>query len=370
MFETLFTSMPSGMRQYVPLGPLTTLGIGGPAEYFYEASSFDKLREAVLWARNNNLPITLLGGGSNVLIADQGIAGLVVRVAIRGIDFEESADGTVLVRAKAGEPWSALIESVIERGLWGLENLSGIPGTVGSAPIQNINAYGVSVGDVIAQVVAYDSRKNETILMQSDECAFAYRDSFFKTEEGRELIIMEVVFRLSRERATHTAYRSASQNIVRQLAADNITNPSPGDMHRAILTIRRNIGMLEGIFQSAGSFFKNTVVTQEQYSHISARVESRHQEKNERFSPWHWELPDGTVKISTAFLMECTPYNKTDFRGKKYNGTVGISSLHTLSIINCGGARARDVQAFVAEIKNSIETEFGISIEEEVRFLS
>jgi UDP-N-acetylmuramate dehydrogenase len=293
----------------------------------------------------------------------------VVHVCLTGVTYAEEGNGTVLVNVAAGEEWDVLVLDATSRGLWGIENLSGIPGRVGAAPVQNINAYGVSVGDVVVRVGTYHKETGECVSFTHDECRLGYRDSFFKTSEGSAYIITEVTFRLSTARDVHTAYRSSSQSIERYLTEKGITEPAPGDIREAVLQARRNIGMLPGMYQSAGSFFKNTIVTGGDFARIERVVAERHREKGEKLSPWHWNLPDGTVKISTAFLMECTPYNKTDFRGKTFKGTVGISPLHTLSIVNAGGATAEAVRAFGDEIVRAVEGEFGVRIEPEVCFL-
>lgn len=361
--------MPHFVSKDVPLAPYTTLNVGGNAEYFAVVESVGTLREALAWAKQGNLPVTILGGGSNVLVPDAGIRGLVLRVELSGITYEEGGGESVLVRVCAGERWDDFVEGVAERGIWGLENLSGIPGTVGAAPVQNINAYGVSASDTIHAVTAVHRETGAEKTFSKDECRFRYRDSFFKSRAGSAHIITEVTFLLTGSRDVHTEYRSSSQSIARYLTEKNIAVPTPADVREAVLRARGNIGMLQGMFQSAGSFFKNTVVSRETFAHIEAVVSERHREKGEKLSPWHWDLPDGTVKVSTAFLMECTPYNKTDFAGKMFAGRVGISPLHTLSIVNVGGATATDVRAFAEVIIGAVFEEFSVRIEPEVCFL-
>lgn len=361
--------MPRCITRDISLAPYTTLGIGGSAEYFATVSTEEELREVLTWARGKHLLVSVLGGGSNVLVPDSGIKGVVLHVCVEGVTYTEDGVGAVLIRASAGEAWDSLVLEVTSRGLWGIENLSGIPGWVGATPVQNINAYGVSVGDVIVSVGAYHKETGEYASFTRDECRFGYRDSFFKTEAGSAYVITEVVFRLSTARDAHTAYRSSSQSIERYLAERGITEPVPTDIREAVLRARRNIGMLLGMYRSAGSFFKNTIVTGEDFARIERVVSERHGEKGEKLSPWHWGLSDGRVKISTAFLMECTPYNKTDFKGKTFGGAVGISPLHTLSIVNVGDATAESVRIFADEIVRAVEEEFGVRIEPEVCFL-
>ncbi|HEU4677175.1 MAG TPA: UDP-N-acetylmuramate dehydrogenase [Candidatus Paceibacterota bacterium] len=360
--------MPPFLKTQVPLAPYTTLGIGGPAEYFAHVDTEEKLLATLAWAHGEGLPLTVLGGGSNVLVADEGIPGVVALVDLRGIEFREDGEA-VLADVGAGETWDAFVETAVLRGLFGLENLSGIPGKVGAAPVQNINAYGASVGDVIVSVRARRREDGKEMTFDHDACAFGYRDSFFKTKEGSAYVITRVTFRLMRNADATIAYRSSSQSIARKLAEAGITAPTPVDVRAAVLDVRRNIGMLEGMYRSAGSFFKNTVVTKEVFERVRLIAKSQFAEKSARFAPWFWELPGGMVKLSTAFLMECTPYNKTNFSEERFRDTVSLSPLHTLSIVNVGGATASDVRAFAETIIAAVEETFGVRIEPEVRFL-
>ncbi len=358
--------MPVYIKKDVLLAPFTTLAIGGRAKYFVEVEDEDVLIEAVRWAHENHVRITVLGGGSNVLIADDGIDGLVIKMSLRGITVEHCDDTYTYVRASAGEVWDDFVAWAVAQGLWGVENLSGIPGSVGASPVQNINAYGAMVSDVIEQVSAYHSAIGEKYILSKDECQFVYRDSFFKTEAGKSYIITSVLFKLEKEKKVNVAYKSSSQSIKNFLEKENSIDPTSSDVRRAVLHTRKNIGMLLGMVQSAGSFFKNVIATKEEFMHLDAVVSERHREKSERLAPWHWSLPEGKEKVSTAFLMECTPYNKASYKDKTFNGAVGISPFHTLSIINCGGAHASDVVAFSSEIISAVYEEFGVTIETEV----
>lgn len=367
--SSTLSTMTLRIQEHIPLAPYTTMRIGGPARYFCEPETTLEIAEAVAFARAHTLPWVVLGGGSNVVIADLGINGVVMRLRLCGIEqvFEEGED--VFIRAEAGESWDALVGAMVLRGLWGLENLSGIPGTVGAAPIQNINAYGSSVADTIESVEAYHPSHDALTTLAFDRCRFAYRDSMFKYEEGAEYIVTAVTFRLSRTRRAETSYRSASNAMTRYFDEAGITTPTLSDIRTAVLSIRQNIGMLEGCFQSAGSFFKNTILAAEQFKRVQEKIEREYPDIAERLRPWYWELPDGRVKVSTAFLMECTPYNKTAYAGKSFRNTVGISPRHSLSLINLGGATACDVRDFTEEIVCAITDTFGVVIELEVLFV-
>ena len=172
---------PKLIQEQIPLAPLTTLGVGGKASYFCVAETIDELRECVLWARSESLPITCIGGGSNILVQDDGVAGLVIQIAFSSRTYEERGD-VVSVTVGAGVPFDALVGETVTRGLWGLENLSAIPGTVGGVPIQNVGAYGVEACDVILSVEVFDRALHTVTVLTNEQCQFAYRDSLFKRE--------------------------------------------------------------------------------------------------------------------------------------------------------------------------------------------
>lgn len=353
----------------VTLADYTTLHVGGPAEYFVVVVSEEALRDALVWANEHNQPVTVLAGGSNVLIADEGIRGLVIKNEIGGLAYEEKENGVTVI-AGAGGSWDGLVAETVAHGLWGLENLSGIPGTVGGAVVQNINAYGVTIEEVIEYVETVHVSSGTLRVFQTNECNFAYRNSFFKQSgTAKEYIVTGVRMRLSRTPNVRATYKSASQSMQSYFARNRIADPAPSDVRAAVLEVRERIGMLEGMYKSAGSFFTNAIVTQQEFERIQTTVEAKYPEKSAQLSPWHWELADGRVKISAAFLMECTPFNKTDFAGKAFNDAVGISPVHTLSLINLGGANASDIRAFATEITDTVQTEFGITLESEVSFL-
>jgi UDP-N-acetylmuramate dehydrogenase len=362
--------MPHGISKNVPLAPRTTLGVGGNAEYFAEVKTITELNAVLEWAKNEHITSTILGGGSNVLIDDAGVPGLTIGMKIQGITYVPGEDGFVYVTAAAGESWDAFVSDTTKKGLWGLENLSGIPGQVGAAPIQNINAYGASVADLIVSVDVLHCVTTERSTFHQVDCRFGYRDSFFKTEKGKEYIVTGVTFRLSKTKKMQTSYRSSLQSVQRYLEEHAFTEPTPEHIREAIIAIRKNIGMLEGMYRSAGSFFKNPILNSDTFKRVQQIVTERHTEKEKKFTPWYWELPHDVVKVSTAFLMECTPYNKNDFREKTFRGRVGISPVHTLSVVNVHDAQAEDIKAFVEEITNAVEKEFGIRIETEVCFIS
>jgi len=356
--------MALSIQHDVPLAPRTTLGVGGVARFFVSVENLEDLKVASHFAKEKNLPFFILGGGSNVLFPDEGYDGLVIEVALRGISREEKGE-SMHVGVAAGEVWDSLVALAVEEGWWGIENLSGIPGLVGAAPVQNINAYGTSVAESVVAVEAYNLATDTSRIFSSEECQFSYRDSFFKSKEGSTYLITKVSLCLTHKGHMNTGYRSASQSMARYFEERGITHPSISDVRSAVLIIRKRIGMLAGMYQSVGSFFKNAIVSKKDFEKVLQQVEERHAEVGARLSPWHWVLPDEKVKISSAFLMECTPYNKTAFAKERFRDTVGISPLHTLSLINCGGATAKDIHDFATRIQETVHREFGVLLEPE-----
>lgn len=362
--------MELAIEKNISLAAYTTLKVGGVADYFHRLTDEQNLIELVAYAESVGLPMWTIGGGSNVLINDGAIHRLVIKNELKGITFSRNDEtDEELVTAAAGEKWDDFVSVVVERGLSGLENLSGIPGTVGAAPIQNVNAYGAQVSDVIQSVRVFDQKTKEFRSLNARECAFGYRDSVFKAPAGAGFIVTAVTFRLAPAGAANLVYRSASQSIERYLKEQGTEAPSLSDVRKAILHVRSNIGMLEGQFRSAGSFFKNTIVSAEDFKRIDAIVKEQFFEHNEKLSPWNWQLPNGAVKISTAFLMECSPFNKHTYGEQRWRGVVGLSPKHSLSVVTETGATAVDVQAFVAEIIAAVEKKFGVTIEAEVNFI-
>ena len=195
------------MNRAVSLASLTTLKTGGKAKYFFVAKNEKDVVDAASFARKEKLPIFVLGGGSNVLVSSDGFPGVVIKMETKDISYSEDIGGSVIVHAEAGASWDALVAETVERSLWGLENLSGIPGTVGAAPIQNIGAYGAEAKDAIESLRAIDARTGEEKVFSKAECRFDYRDSFFKIPEGKNFIILEVVFRLSKTAKPNISYK-------------------------------------------------------------------------------------------------------------------------------------------------------------------
>jgi UDP-N-acetylmuramate dehydrogenase len=336
----------------ISLAPLTTLKIGGEARFFTRAENEGQVVEGLEFARQHSLPVFILGGGSNVLIADEGFDGLVLQMALKGISFE----GNTAIAA-AGEDWDKFVESCVERGLAGVECLSGIPGFVGATPIQNVGAYGQDVSETIVTVRVYDRENGVFQIMSNPDCGFAYRSSIFNTSEKGRYIVLGATYVFNENGAPNISYA----DLKKYFTGEDKT-PSLSDVRRAVLAIRAKKSMVisadDPNSKSAGSFFKNPVVSEEKFREIQ---EAR--EKTGAEVPY-FAIGEGEVKIPAAWLIEKSGFNK----GYLY-GSVGISQNHTLAIINRGGAKAREVLEFMKIIQQAVGERFGIAIKPEPVFI-
>lgn len=335
----------------VPLAPFCTLQVGGAAEWFAEVTAASGIAPACRWAAGRGLPLTVLGGGSNVVVSDRGVRGLVLRMSIRGVDADW--DGDVWhVRAGAGEPWDALVETAVRQQAWGLECLSGIPGTVGGTPVQNVGAYGQDVSQTIDTVEVVERATGAAMSIPADACGFAYRDSRFRGSDRNRYIIAAVRFGLSRARV-----RPFAADVERELAGRPLV--TPGDAREAVLALRRAKGMVveetNPDARSVGSFFVNPVLPIAQAESLGTHAGAR---------PPMFPAGEGHVKVPAAWLIEHAGWS----RGAGA-GPAGLSSRHALAIVNRGGASAEDVVAFATGIKQAVLDRFGVALAAEPIFL-
>lgn len=334
------------IQKDVPLAPLTTLGVGGAAEFFVRAHTESELSEAVAWANNNGHPLTIIGSGSNVLVADEGVRGLVIHIDIDDVTFMEDGD-VVLVRAGAGVIWDDLVASVVKKGLWGFENLSAIPGTVGATPVQNVGAYGVEVGDYIRAVRVYDMKEEVFKVLPGAACMFTYRDSLFKHAEGKHFIVTQVTYVLSPIPQPHTTYKDL--NVV---FGERTEQPSLQEIRDAVTAIRANKFPDTDEIGTAGSFFHNPIVSQEQYEKIRATYPE---------FPAH-TTDDGRMKLVLAWFLDTVLH----LRGVQ-EGRVGMYEKHALVLVNHGQATAYDIETFAHTIEKKVFDTLGVRIEREVK---
>jgi len=337
----------------VELAPYTTLRLGGPAARLVEAPTEEALVAAV---REAGEPLLVLAGGSNVVVADAGVPGTVVRITTRGVTRAETPDGRVLLDVQAGEPWDPFVAATVADGFAGLECLSGVPGSVGATPIQNVGAYGQEVSDTIVAVRALDREADAVVELERDACAFGYRTSAFKRTPGR-WIVLSVRFAL-RPGGLSEPVRYAE--LARRLGVAVGERAPLGEVREAVLALRRAKGMVvdpaDPDSVSVGSFFTNPVLTPEQLAEVRERAAAE---------PPAWPQPDGRVKTSAAWLIERAGFG----RGYGDPATIAISSKHTLALTNRGGGTTEGLVALARTIAAEVERRFGVRLEPEPVFV-
>ncbi len=340
------------IQQQVPLAPLTTFKVGGPARYFVGARSEEDVRAAVAEAQARGWPLFVLGGGSNLVISDAGWPGLVLKVALTGIT--ERRDGPrMLFEAAAGEDWDAFVAHAVARDCAGIECLSGIPGTVGGTPVQNVGAYGQEVSDTITSVRVLDTASGESRELENADSGFAYRSSIFNTRERGRYIVLRVTFALVRGGAARIEYADLKRHF-----AGRSRPPTLAETREAVRAIRLSRAMLivpgDDDCRSAGSFFKNPLLTREAFEQLQARA-----------GPIpSFPARDGMIKLAAAWLVEHAGFTKGLARGP-----VGISRKHALAIVNRGDATAADIVSLKNEIQQRVLDQFGIELQPEPVFV-
>ncbi|NWL77896.1 UDP-N-acetylenolpyruvoylglucosamine reductase [Pseudomonas taiwanensis] len=331
------------LHENLSLKPYNTFGVDVKARLFVEAHDDAEVREAIDLAARRGLPLLVIGGGSNLLLT-RDVEALVLRMASRGIRLLADDGSTVLLEAEAGEPWHPLVLWTLEQGLGGLENLSLIPGTVGAAPMQNIGAYGVELKDVFAGLTALDRQTGALREFGLDECQFAYRDSLFKREAGRWLIL-RVRFKLSRAPLLHLDYGPVRQ----RLQDEGINAPSPSDVSRAICAIRSEKLPDPAVLGNAGSFFKNPLVSTE----LAQRLRGEYPDLVA------YPQGDGQVKLAAGWLIE-----RAGWKGFR-EGDAGVHRLQALVLVNYGAATGHQLHGLAQRIQADVATRFGVALEME-----
>ncbi|KPX28989.1 MULTISPECIES: UDP-N-acetylmuramate dehydrogenase [Pseudomonas syringae group] len=327
----------------VSLKPFNTFGVNVQAQLFAEAHSDDDVLEALAYSAEHNVPLLVIGGGGNLLLSSD-VQALVLRMASRGIRIVREDCAESIVEAEAGEPWHPFVQSCLELGLAGLENLSLIPGTVGAAPMQNIGAYGVEIKDVFHSLTALDRETGELREFSLDDCAFGYRDSVFKHQVARWLIL-RVRFRLTRDARLHLEYGPVRQ----RLNELGIEKPTPFDVSRAICAIRSEKLPDPAVLGNAGSFFKNPVISAELYIRLQA----------EHPGVVGYPQPDGRVKLAAGWLIE-----QAGWKGFR-EGDAGVHTLQSLVLVNYGQASGLQLLNLARRIQADIAERFGVELEME-----
>lgn len=338
----------------VPLAPLTTLGIGGKARFFMRVENPEEIAPAIRFAENRELPLFILGGGSNVLISDNGWPGLVLQIGISGIKHQHR--GKIWFEVGAGEDWDGFVAHCVSRNCAGIECLSGIPGSVGGTPVQNVGAYGQEVSETIVSVLAFDRAEDRIRELSAKDCGFSYRSSAFNTSRRERYVVLRVTYCLTPGGPATLRYGDLQKHF-----ADKSTRPSLSEVRNAVLAIRASKGMLiepgDPDSRSAGSFFKNPILTSQQFVELSLRAMDRNLQV-----PAYPALSE-QKKISAAWLVENSGFAKGYVKGH-----AGISTKHALALVNRGGASAAEIIGLKNEIQEGVKAAWGISLEPEPVF--
>jgi UDP-N-acetylmuramate dehydrogenase len=335
-----------------PLAPLTTLGIGGSARWFVEARFETDIAEAAAWGREKRVPLFVLGGGSNLLVADTGFRGLVIHIALKGVEVLDAGSAERIYKVAAGEAWDAFVQRTVEDDCAGIECLAGIPGTVGGTPVQNVGAYGQEIATTVERVRVFDLAERAFSEFTASECGFAYRSSRFNTADKGRYVVTRVDYRL-RAGGTSTLKYPDLQRLFPEGSTATLTQ-----VVAAVRYIRASKGMLivEGDpdCHSAGSFFKNPIVSESDAARVASASDS---------APPHFSAGaahPGMIKLPAAWLIE-----RAGFRKGYALGRAAISTKHTLALVNRGGATAAEIISLARQIRSAVAARFGIELQME-----
>lgn len=337
------------MQENFSLKPYNTFSVDAKAKYFSEVSNTEELKKALTFSKNHGLPLLFLGGGSNILLT-KDFEGLAIKLNFKGISEENISDHEVLVTAKAGENWHEFVKYCLQKNYGGLENLSLIPGNVGTSPMQNIGAYGTEIKDIFVNCLVLNLKTLELETFNLEECKFGYRDSIFKQEGKGKYVILEVTFKLTtKDHHIKTEY-GAIKNELEHL---KINNPSIQDVSNAVINIRQSKLPDPKEIGNAGSFFKNPTIPLTQFQDLKQNFENIQ------------GYPNGdVVKVPAGWLIE-----QCGWKGKQI-GNVASHRLQSLVIINAtGNATGKEIFDFSTEIINSVKEKFGIELEREVNII-
>jgi UDP-N-acetylmuramate dehydrogenase len=345
----------------VPLAPFTTMGVGGPARFFIKAAEEAQISDAMEFAHARGCPVFILGGGSNIVVSDKGFPGLIIKIELPGIQSIGDEDSSE-ISAGAGVEWDSFVQYAVNRNLGGIECLSGIPGTVGGAPVQNIGAYGEEMSDVILGIRVLDRTSRSIIQLDRADCQFSYRSSIFNTTQKDRYIILRVEFSLPADGKPSIHYKDLQHHF-----GPNSKMPTLDEVRKAVLRIRESKAMVlrddDADSKSVGSFFKNPVLKLDAVADIEREARARGiigaRESIPRF-PAH----EGTEKLPAAWLIEHAGFHKGYILGR-----AGISSKHALAIVNRGGATAREIIDLMHMIQIRVLELFGVTLDPEPVFV-
>jgi UDP-N-acetylmuramate dehydrogenase len=337
----------------ISLTALTTLRLGGNAAFYCQATSDVELLAAVGWSKSHGVPVFLLGGGSNLVVADSGFDGLVIHMASRGVHPAVSGAVAELTVA-AGEPWDAFVALTVQEGWAGVECLGGIPGQVGSTPIQNVGAYGQDVAETIARIRVLDRTTMSIEWIEAPSLAFTYRDSLLRRHLQR-WVVLDVVFRLHVSGVPSVRYAELKKSL------EHLPSPTLQDVHNKVIELRKRKSMVldanDPNTQSAGSFFTNPMVDVATAAHVLKVAQAAF---GAAVEVPQWPQADGKIKLAAGWLIE-----KAGFQRGYRKGSVGISSNHALALVHHGGGRTADLLDLAHEVRRGVRDTFNVQLEAE-----
>lgn len=348
------------ISENISLNKYTSIKLGGKAKFFCECKTEKELTECLEYAKTNNLKVHILGGGSNTIFSDEGFEGLVIRINLKGIYIHNDFKDNVILKVSAGEQWDDFVKYCIENKFAGVECLSGIPGSVGATPIQNVGAYGQEVKDTIIFVKAIDRETFKSIMFSNEDCLFGYRTSRFKTIDKDKYIVTEVLFKLRKDGKPEIKY----PELEKYLKSKGEENYSLDNIRDAVMELRKKKSMVldddDPDSVSCGSFFVNPIVSEEVFEKLLIRMENGKwkMENGEKLSIPHFKV-EGGVKLSAAWLIENAGFKK----GYTKNGA-GISNKHSLALVNRGGT-TKNLLELAEEIQTKVFDKFGIELVKE-----
>ena len=331
------------IEENILLAPMTTMKVGGRARFFVRVKNIDEIKEAVSWASQKRIRFFVLGGGANTVVGEKGFNGLVIKIECKGVSYKKSGE-IVSVSIDAGEKWDDVVKDAVSRGLWGIENLSLIPGTAGGAAVQNIGAYGTALADVVDKVEVLDTKTMMGKVFLREECAFGYRESVFK--KNPHLVVTQVTLNLRSNSKPLLNYEDVKKYFIEK----GIHEPSLSEMREAIISIRTNKMPPESL-GTAGSFFKNPLVSKDDF----LRLQKKFPEIKS------YSVGENSFKLSAAWLLD----KVGGFRGFR-DGDAGAYEKQTLILVNHGSATAKDIVSLAEKMKKIIKEKTNVTLEEEV----